>query len=133
MPNPAHPGTQVESTQSWEWGPFKENHHYEVTLSDWTPSSIGVRIKIVEVGRCARPDSYHVSLLDEKGLGTELRAADDLRETTQPGRAGMTVTVAEQSGEFATTIGPAASFVDVRMIPVQGYDCPDLTFRWKFQ
>ena len=129
MSNPARRTDKIESTQTYEIGPYKENHQYELTLSEWTAASIGLGIKITEVDRCASPKSYTFTLVDDHNVHTSLTPMGEPTAASQPGRAGKPVTVARWSGTFAATIVPDTQSLTVQMRPTVG-SCPSLDFKW---
>jgi hypothetical protein len=73
MKNPARTTEKLEAAQTYEIGPYKENHQYTVGLSNWSPSSIDMNVELRDVDRCASPESYSFSLVDDHGARTELR------------------------------------------------------------
>ncbi|MEO6953635.1 MAG: hypothetical protein ABI321_17670 [Polyangia bacterium] len=129
MANPARRTDKIESTQTYEIGPYKENHQYELTLSAFTASSIGLAIKITEVDRCASPKNYTYTLVDDHSVHTSLMPSNDPVSTSQPGRAGKPVTVSRWSGTFAATVVPDTQSLTVQMRPLVG-SCPSLDFKW---
>ena len=129
MSNPARRTDRIESTQSYEIGPYKENHQYELTLSDWTAASIELGVKVIEVDQCASWKSYTFTLVDDHNVHTSLTPTGEPTSTRQPGRAGKSVTVSRWSGTFAATIVPDTQSLIVQMRPIVG-SCPSLDFKW---
>ena len=130
MANPARRTDRIESTQTYEIGPYKENHQYELTLGDWSAASIGLAVKVTEVDRCAAARSYTLTLVDDHKVRTSLTPTGDPTSTTQPGRGGKPVTVTRWTGTFAATIVPATTALTVEMRPTVG-GCPSLDFKWE--
>ena len=71
MVNPARSKDKIEAAQEFDLGPYKENHRYSMTVKDWTPQSIGVEIKLAEIGDCALPTSY-ANLFRASGTADDL-------------------------------------------------------------
>jgi hypothetical protein len=132
MSNPARTQEKIESSQEYEIGPYKENHRYEVTLKDWTPSTLGVRIKLADIGDCAKPESYTFTLIDDHGGAHPLRPAGEPTQTTEKGRGTATLTVSTLSGSFDVPIGADAQAVTIQQRPQPSVSCPALDFRWTF-
>jgi hypothetical protein len=133
MENPARTTQKLEANQTYEIGPYKENHQYTVGLADWTPSSIGLHVELRDVDRCASPQAYSFSLVDDHGTRTALRPSADPTTTTQPGREHMTLTIAKMSGVFPAAISGATRYVVVEMRPLYGSGCPALDFKWNLE
>jgi hypothetical protein len=57
MTNPARSKDKISSMQEYDIGPYKENHRYTMTLRDWSPSTLGVEIKVADVAECGKTDS----------------------------------------------------------------------------
>ena len=134
FPNPARSTDKLTATQTYEIGPYKENHQYELTLQDWTASSIGLGIKLTELDRCADPKAYSYTLVDDKGAVGTLRLADDAKTVEQKGRAGQTVRVTTQTGVFPVAITSATTAVTVQMRPLQkGTTCPSIDYKFTLQ
>jgi hypothetical protein len=133
MKNPARTADKIEASQTYNIGPYQENHEYTLGLSNWSPSSIDMRVELRDVDRCASPESYTFVLVDDHGARTELHASGEPTTTTQPGREHRTLTVTKMSGVFPAAISSATSYVVVQMRPLPGTDCPTLDFKWNLQ
>jgi hypothetical protein len=133
MPNPARTTDRIEATQAYEIGPFKENHQYEATIATWTPKTVGVRLKLLDVDRCSQIDSFTFTLVDEHGSRFHLRPSGVPTQTTRTGRAGVTLKESVVSGAFEAEIGPDSKYLVIEQRPVPGYDCPAIDFRWNLQ
>jgi|GEM_PF-5869964 len=133
MANPATRPNQLESTQEYDIGPYKENHRYTVTLGVWTASSIAASIKLVDIDRCALPKSYTFALVDDNGASYPFRPSAEPEVKTEPGREGQTLNVATVAGNFAAPIVAATKTVTIEMRPLGGAYCPSLDFRWNLK
>jgi len=130
--NPARSKDKLAATQQYEIGPYKENHRYAMTIKDWTPTSLGVEIKVADVAECGKTDSYSYTLVDDKGGKHDLKPVAAPTQTTEPGR-GTTLTVSTLDGSFDVPIGADAQAVTIEQRPKPDVGCPALDFRWTFQ
>ena len=48
MPHPARSHDKLESSQEYDIGPYKEDHRFQMTLKDWTPTSIGIHVEALD-------------------------------------------------------------------------------------
>jgi hypothetical protein len=133
MTNPARTHDKLESAQEYDIGPYKENHRYAMTVKEWTPSSIGVQIKLADIGECALPQSYSFTLVDDQGARHPFRAVGDPTQTSEKGAGTATLTVSTVSGSFEVPIGPDAHAITIEQRPQPSISCPALDFRWTFQ
>jgi len=133
MGNPAKTQDKLQSAQEYDIGPYKENHRYAMTVKDWTPSSIGIEIKLADIGDCALPKSYSYTLVDDAGGRHAFRPVGDPTQTSERGAGTATLTVSTQSGTFDATIGPEAHAITIEQRPQPSVSCPALDFRWTFQ
>jgi hypothetical protein len=133
MPNPARSKDKIQSTQEYQIGPYKENHRYEVTVTDWMPSSIGVRIKLVDEGNCGLPKSYSFALVDDHGTTYPFKPAGAAAQTTEVGRGGAALTVSTLAGAFDAPIGPDSRTITIQQRSQPDANCPQLDFRWSLQ
>jgi hypothetical protein len=133
MPNPAKSADKLESTQEYDIGPYKEDHRFVMTLQGWTATSLGVRIKLADVGDCGLAASYAYTLVDDNGGRHPMQPTDPPAQTTEPGRGNVTLTVSTFAGRFDVPIGADAHAVTVEQRPQPGHPCPALDFRWTFQ
>ena len=131
--NPAKTSQTTTVSQTYEVGPYKENHRYELTLSDFSTSSVGFSAKLIDVDQCASPDSYTFTLVDDHDARAPLQPAAAPTVTKETGRANKTLVVATQAGTFSKGVTATTAFVVVQMRPVAGQSCPALDFRWSFQ
>lgn len=130
FPNPARSTDKLTATQTYELGPYKENHQYELTLQDWTASSIGLGIRLTDIDRCGDPASYTYTLVDDHGTKSSLRLNEDKRSVPQTGKVNMKVNVTTQTGVFAIAIAPSTTAVTVQMRPQGGITCPWIDYRF---
>ena len=130
--NPTKTTDKTSVTQSYEIGPYKENHRYELTLSDWTPTSVALSAKLVDSDQCALPRSYTFTLVDDHDVRSSLQATGEPTQTSEVGRANKQLTVGVMAGTFNAAVGAAKS-VTVQMRPAGGAPCPSLDFRWVLQ
>jgi hypothetical protein len=128
--NPAKTSEKMTVTQSYEIGPYKENHRYELSLTGWTPTSIGLDIKLVDSDSCASPKSYTFTLVDDQSHSYPLTLSGEPTTTTETGRANKTLTVATVSGTFAAAISASTRSVLVQMRSLSSANCPSLDFKW---
>jgi hypothetical protein len=130
MPNPAKTTDRIHASQGWEMGPVKENHQYEMTIDGWTPQAVLVKMRLLDTGRCAEPESYTFQLRDDKGDKAPLHPKGEKKTAQKMGREGMKLTETTAEGEFLVNVGPDTRFVVVEQRPQWGYDCPSLDYRW---
>ncbi len=133
MPNPAKSADKLESTQEYDIGPYKEDHRFQMTLQGWTATSLGVRIKLADVGECGQAGSYAYTLVDDGGARHAMQTVDAPQVTTEVGRGNVTLTVSTFSGRFDVAVGAGTHAVTVEQRPQSGHPCPALDFRWTFQ
>jgi hypothetical protein len=133
MANPARTHDKLESAQEYDIGPYKENHRYAMTVKEWTPSSIGVEIKLADIGDCALPQSYSFTLVDDQGARHPFRATGEAKQTSEKGAGTATLTVSTLAGSFEVPIGPDAHAITIEQRPQPSVSCPALDFRWTFQ
>lgn len=131
--NPAKSKDKLAATQEYDVGPYKENHRYTMTIKDWTPTSLGVEIKVADIAECGKTDSYSYTLVDDKGGKHALKPAAVPTETTEKGRGTATLTVTTLDGSFDVPIGADAQAVTIEQRPKPDVGCPALDFRWTFQ
>lgn len=129
MTNPAKTSDKVQATQEYDLGPYKENHRYTVSITKWTPESVGAQIKLVDDARCGDPDNYSFALVDDKGARYPF-VFENRAQSSEQGRAGMTLTATTIDGRFAAPIGAQTTAMTVQMRSQKGVDCPALDFRW---
>lgn len=133
MSNPARAKDKISASQEYDIGPYKENHRYAVTVKDWTPSSLGVEIKLADVAECGLADSYSFALVDDRGARHPLAQSGAPARTTEAGRGGVTLNVSTVRGTFDVPIGAAARAITIEQRPRPNVGCPALDFRWTFQ
>lgn len=126
--NPAKSKDKLAATQEYDLGPYKENHRYTMTIKDWTPTSLGVEIKVADIDACGKTDSYSYTLVDDKG-GT-LKPAAAPSETTEKGAGSATPTVSTLDGSFDVPIGADTQSVTIEQRPKPDVGCPAFDFRW---
>jgi hypothetical protein len=130
MPNPAKSSAQLQSTQEYDIGPYKENHRYTVSITKWTPGSVGCEIKLVDDASCADANNYTFTLVDDKGARYPFVFAGQPVQATEQGRADVTLTATTLDGQFAAPIGAETKNLTVQLRSQKGVDCPALDFRW---
>jgi hypothetical protein len=133
MQNPARTNEKLSSMQEYDVGPYRENHRYMMTLQNWTPSSLGVEIKVADVDDCGKTDSYSYTLVDDQGAQHALKPTGDAKLTTEKGRGTAILNVATLDGSFDVPIGPDSHAVTIQQRPKPGASCPALDFHWTFQ
>lgn len=131
--NPAKSKDKLAATQEYDRGPYKENHRFTMTIKDWTPTSLGVEIKVADIAECGKTDSYSYTLVDDKGGTHPLKPTAVPTETTEKGAGTATLTVTTLDGSFDVPIGADAQAVTIQQRPKPDVDCPALDFRWTFQ
>lgn len=127
--NPTKTTDKTTVTQSYEIGPYKENHRYELTLSDFTTTSVGLTAKFADIDGCASPKRYSFTLVDDHGVRAPLQSSSEPTQRTEPGRAGKQLTVGTMAGTFTGAIG-TTKYLVVEMRPLPGMSCPALDFKW---
>jgi hypothetical protein len=132
MTNPARSNEKLQSSQEYDIGPYKENHRYTITVADWTPKTLGVEIKLADIGECGKSQSYSFVLVDDGGNRYPLRPSGTPTETTEPGRENVTLNVSTFTGSFDAVIGPDARAITIQQRPQPNVGCPALDFRWTF-
>ncbi len=130
MDNPARIKERIESTQEYDIGPWKENHRYQITLADWTPSTIGARIHVLETGECGHLATFTFTLVDAHGGAHPLKLSGQPSERVETGRGGGPVTVTDGVGTFDAAIGPDDKSVTIQVRPAATANCPAFDFRW---
>lgn len=133
MTNPARSKDKLTSSQEYDIGPYKENHRFAMTLKDWTPSSLGVEIKVADIAECGKTDSYSYTLVDDQGAKHPLKPAGAATETTEKGAGTATLTVTTLDGSFDVAVGADTHAVTIEQRPKPDVSCPALDFRWTFQ
>lgn len=133
MTNPAKSKDKLESMQEYDIGPYKENHRYYVTVKDWSPTELGVQVKIAEIGDCALAKSYSYTLIDDLGKAHVMQATGEPAVTTEKGAGSATLTVSTFGGRFDVPVGADSKAVLIQQRPQPGTSCPALDFRWQFQ
>ncbi|HXU70015.1 MAG TPA: hypothetical protein VN947_11835 [Polyangia bacterium] len=133
MDNPAKSKDKLSSMQEYDIGPYKENHRYVMTLQHWTPSSIGVQIKVADLDACGKTDSYNYTLVDDRGSQHALVPAGASTTTTEKGRGSAILNVTTVEGSFDIAVGADAKAVTIQQRPKPDVGCPALDFRWTFQ
>jgi hypothetical protein len=130
MQNPAKTSAQLQSSQEYDIGPYKENHRYTVSITKWTPSSLGCQIKLVDDASCADVNNYSFTLVDDKGAHYSFEFAGQPVQATEHGRNDMTLTSTTLDGQFAAPIGADTKSFTVQLHSQKGVDCPALDFHW---
>jgi hypothetical protein len=130
MPNPAKTSQQLQSTQEYDIGPYKENHRYSVSITKWTPESVACEIKLVDDANCADISKYTFTLVDDKGARYAFEPAGQATQATEKGRADATLTATTLDGKFTAAIGADTKNMTVQVRSQKGVDCPALDFRW---
>lgn len=133
MANPARSKDQLSSTQEYDLGPYKENHRYYVTIKDWTPTTLGVEIKVADIAECGKTDSYSYALVDDKGGKHPFKPTAAATQTTEPGRGSATLTVSTVDGSFDVPVAADTQSVTIEQRPKPDMSCPALDFKWSFQ
>jgi hypothetical protein len=130
MPNPAKTSAQLQSSQEYDIGPYKENHRYTVSITKWTPGAVGCQVKLVDDASCADVNNYSLALVDDKGTRYSFESAGAPVQTTERGRNDMTLTATTIEGQFAAPIGVDTKGFTVQLHSQKGVDCPALDFHW---
>ena len=133
MPNPARTTDQVSARQSYEIGPYRDDHRYEVTFAGWKPDRLRFAVHLVNLDPCGRPDAYVFTLVDDHDRTYAWQPARSATTRQLAGHAGATLTDSEVEGEFPAPVGPTTRFVTFRVRPVNGGACSALDFRWDFR
>lgn len=82
VPNPATGANAAGAMQSYEIPPNREDHRYEVTLSEWTPSSLACHVRFLNADRCGLSSSYSLELVDDAGRHYPFHPTGVVREAT---------------------------------------------------
>ncbi|HEY2747796.1 MAG TPA: hypothetical protein VGL86_24405 [Polyangia bacterium] len=133
MSNPARSKDKLSSTQEYDIGPYRENHRYAMTLQNWTPSALGVQIKVADIAECGKTDSYTFTLVDDRGGRHALQPTGAPTATTEKGRGSAVLTVSTLEGMFDVAIGADSHAVTIQQRPKPDVGCPALDFRWTFE
>jgi hypothetical protein len=130
--NPARGGDAAGAMQAYEVPPFRQDHRYEATLEKWTPSSLGVRIRLVNADRCGLPSNYAFRLTDDRGRSYPFQPTGAVRDAVSHGHLGATIHDASVDGAFAAPIGADTRYVVLQIRPVGDRGCTAVDFRWNF-
>lgn len=103
-----------------------------MTIKDWTPTSLGVEIKVADIDACGKTDSYSYTLVDDKGGKHPLKPAAAPTETSEKGAGSATLTVSTLDGRFDVPIGADTQSVTIEQRPKPDVGCPAFDFRWSF-
>lgn len=133
MNNPAKSKDKLTSTQEYDIGPYKENHRYYMTIKDWSPTQLGVEVKLADIGDCALAKSYSYTLVDDLGKSHVMQSTGEPATTTEKGAGTAQLTVSTFSGRFDVPVGADSKAVTIQQRPQPGTGCPALDFRWQFQ
>jgi hypothetical protein len=131
--NPARGGDAAGAMQAYEIPPFREEHRYEATLGKWTPSSLGVRIRLVNADRCGEPSSYAFALMDDRGNRYPFQPSGGVQEKTIHGHLGATIHDASVDGAFPVPLGARTQYLVLQIRPVADRGCTAVDFRWNFK
>jgi hypothetical protein len=131
--NPARSKDKLTSMQEYDIGPYKENHRFTMTIKDWTPTALGVEVKVADLAECGKTDSYSYTLVDDKGGKHPMKPAGVAAEKTEPGRGSAILNVSTLDGSFDVPIGADSQSVTIEQRPKPDVGCPALDFRWTFQ
>jgi hypothetical protein len=130
MPNPARSSAQLQSTQEYDIGPYKENHRYTVAITKWSPNAVGAEIKLVDDASCADANNYSFTLVDDKGGHYPFVFAKQPVQATEHGRADATLTATTLDGEFDAPINADTKAMTVQLRAQKGVECPAFDFKW---
>jgi hypothetical protein len=130
--NPARGGDASGAMQAYEVPPYREDHRYEATLGQWTPSSLGFRIRLVNADRCGLPSSYAFELIDDHGTRYGFLPRGAVQEKTSRGHMGATIHDASIDGAFPVPLGADTRYVVLQIRPVGDRGCTAVNFRWNF-
>ena len=133
VPNPATGANAAGAMQSYEIPPNREDHRYEVTLSEWTPSSLAFHVRFLNADRCGLSSSYSLELVDDAGRHYAFHPTGVVREATTAGHLGATLHDSGIDGAFPVTITPNTRFVVLQIRPITDRGCTAIDFRWDFQ
>jgi hypothetical protein len=133
MPNPARTTDHLQARQSYEVGPFKEDHLYELTLKKWTPQELDFGIHLINVGNCGQSGSYVFTLVDDQGHEYPMRELGPGEEKGRSGHAGSSLRESLLEGAFAAAVGPTTKSVVVRIRSREDAGCNSLDFKWLFE
>jgi hypothetical protein len=130
--NPARGGDAAGAMQAYEVPPYREDHRYEATLGQWTPASLGFRIRLVNADRCGLPSNYAFELIDDHGNHYPFQPSGAVQEKTLPGHLGATLHDASVDGAFPVPLGADTRYVVLQIRPVGDRGCAAVNFRWNF-
>ncbi|HXJ23730.1 MAG TPA: hypothetical protein VMT03_26170 [Polyangia bacterium] len=130
--NPARGGDAAGAMQAYEVPPYREDHRYEVTLGQWTPSSLGFHIRLVNADRCGLPSNYAFELTDDRGNHYGFQPRGAVQEKTTRGHLGATIHDASIDGQFPVPLGADTRYLLLQIRPVGDRDCNTVNFRWNF-
>ena len=133
VPNPATGANAAGAMQSYEIPPNREDHRYEVTLSEWTPSSLAFHVRFLNADRCGLSSSYSLELVDDAGRHYPFHPTGVVREATTAGHLGATLHDSGIDGAFPVTVTPNTRFVVLQIRPITDRGCTAIDFRWDFQ
>jgi hypothetical protein len=132
MPNPARAADDVTATQSYDIPPYREDSRYEVTLSRWTPATVGFRIHLVNADRCGEPSSYTFNLVDDRGHRYPIVDTRPVRTSVRRGHLGATINDVTVDDSFAAVVDAASRYLILEVRPTLDRACTPLDFRWTF-
>jgi hypothetical protein len=134
MSNPARSTEKLQATQEYDVGPYKENHRFTMTLKDWSATSLGVDIKLVDFGDCGLGKSYSFTLVDDAGGRHPLRPAGEPVTSNELGRGQTPLNVTTLAGTFDVAVAATSHAVTIEQRPLPGTsNCTALDFKWTFQ
>lgn len=133
LPNPARTKDHIEARQTYEVGPYKENHRYEAALVAWSPESVRFAIRLVNSSdECADPASFTFTLLDEAGREHAFKPLGAPVRTTAKGYKDAVLKDTTLTGEFPVAVKPETRAVLLRIRQRPNHFCKDVDFRWEF-
>jgi hypothetical protein len=130
--NPARGGNAAGAMQAYEVPPYRQDHRYEATLQNWTPASLGFRIRLVNADRCGLPSTYQFQLVDDQGHLYPFQASGAVQDVTSAGHLGATLHDAAVDGAFPIAVGAGTRYVVLQIRPVGDRGCTSVDFRWNF-
>jgi hypothetical protein len=130
--NPARGADTAGAMQAYEVPPYRADHRYEATLGKWTPSSLGMRIHLVNADRCGLPSNYEFRLVDDQGRSYPFQATGAVKDVVRRGHLGATIHDASVEGAFPVPIGAGTRSVELKIRPVGDRGCTAVDFRWNF-
>ena len=133
VPNPVSGANATGAMQGYDVPPYREDHRYEVTLAEWTPSSLAFHVRFVNADRCGLPSSYSIDLVDDGGRRYPFHQTGLTHETTTTGHLGATLHDSAIDGSFPVPINANTHFVVFQIRPITGRDCNAVDFRWDFE